>query len=99
MNLLSVYQMTHTGLNKRVTFTQNDVEISEVFTSQVVSVGFTDHDLRMYKFSHFFPYSQVNELFSHANERIKLWHEIYGHINYICLQSLSKERMVKGFLP
>ena len=24
-NLLSVYQMTHTGTTKRVTFTQNDV--------------------------------------------------------------------------
>ena len=27
-NLLSVYQMTHNGTSKRVTFTQNDVEIS-----------------------------------------------------------------------
>ena len=27
-NMLSVYQMTHTGLSKRVTFSPNDVEIS-----------------------------------------------------------------------
>ena len=31
-NLLSVYQMTHKDTTKRVTFTQNDVEISEVST-------------------------------------------------------------------
>ena len=27
-NLLSVYKMTHNGTSKRVTFTQNDVDIS-----------------------------------------------------------------------
>ena len=43
-NLLSFYQMTHTGTAKRVTFTQNDLEISVVSTLQVVVVGFADHD-------------------------------------------------------
>ena len=61
-NLLSVYQMTHIGTSKRVTFTQNDVEISEISTDQVVAVGYADHDSRMYKFSHFLPYSQGNAL-------------------------------------
>ena len=28
VNILSVYQMTHTGTTKRVAFTQNDVDIS-----------------------------------------------------------------------
>ena len=52
-NLLYVYQMTHTGLSKRVTFTQEDVEISEISTGQIVAVGIADHESRMYKFSHF----------------------------------------------
>ena len=32
VNLLSIYQMKHSGTGKRVTFTQNYVGISEVFT-------------------------------------------------------------------
>ena len=35
-NLLSVYQMKHIGSAKKVKFTQYDVEISEISTSQVV---------------------------------------------------------------
>ena len=50
--------MTHTGEYKRVTFTPNAVEISEISTGQVAAVGFANHDYRMYKFSHFLPYSQ-----------------------------------------
>ena len=80
-NLLSVYQMTHTGATKRVKFTPNAVEISEISTSQVVAVGVADHDSRMYKFSHFLRYSQGNALLSHANETSKLWNERYGNIN------------------
>ena len=58
-------------------------------------MGVDDHDLRMYKFSHFLPYSQGNALLSHANETRKLWHERYGHLNYRYLQTLSKESMVE----
>ena len=49
VNLLLVYQMTHTGESKRVTFTPNVVEISEISIGQVVAVGFADNDSRMYK--------------------------------------------------
>ena len=56
-NLLSVYEMTYTSLSKRVTFTQDDVDILEISTGQVVAVGIADHESRMYKFSHFLPYS------------------------------------------
>ena len=49
--------MTDIGTTKRVTFTQNDVDISEFSIGQVVAVGFADHDSRMYKFSHLLPYS------------------------------------------
>ena len=35
-------------------------------------------------------------LLSHANEIRKLWNEIYGHLKYKYLQSLSKESMVEG---
>ena len=54
-NLLLLYKMTLLGLSKRLTFTQDDVEISDISTGQVVVVGLADHESRMYKFSHFLP--------------------------------------------
>ena len=55
LNLLSVYQMTHNGESKRVTFTPYIVEIAEISTKKVVALGFVYHNARMYKFSHFLP--------------------------------------------
>ena len=95
-NLLSVYQMTHIGEAKRVTFTLDTMEIAEISTNKVVALGFVDHNARMYKFSHFLPYSQGNVLLSCANETSKLWHERYGHVNYMYLHALNKEGMVEG---
>ena len=59
-------------------------------------MGIADHDSRMYKFSHFLPYSQGNALLSHANDTHKLWNERFVHINYRYLQELRKENMVEG---
>ena len=56
-NLLLVYQMTHTGESKRVTFTPNAVDIEEISIGKVVALDVADHEVRMYKFSHFLPYS------------------------------------------
>ena len=55
--LLSFYQFNHTVLTKRVTFTQEDVEISKISTSKVVAIGVSYHESRMYTFSHFLTYS------------------------------------------
>ena len=82
VNLILVYQMTHTGESKRVTFTPDSMEIEKISTNKVVALGFVDHNARMYKLSHFLPYSRENVLPSHANETSKLWHERYGHVNY-----------------
>ena len=74
--------MTNTREAKRVTFNPDTVEISEIPTNKVVDLGFDDHQARMYKFSHFLPYSRWNVLLNHANEARKLWYERFGHINY-----------------
>ena len=60
--------MTHTSSTKRVTFTQDDVEILEISTCKVAAMGIVDHESRMYKFSHFLPYSSGNVLMSHDND-------------------------------
>ena len=81
VNLLSVYQMNHTREAKRVTFTLDTMEIAEISTNKLVDLGFVHHQARMYKFSHFLPYSRGKVLLSHANETNKLWHERFVYMN------------------
>ena len=48
-------------------------------------------------FSHLiFPYSKPSTLMIHANEASKLWHEIFGHLNYKYLSDLIEKEMVIG---
>ena len=81
-NLLSVYKITHTSKAKRVIFTPDIMEIAKISTNKAVALGFADHQARMYKFSHFLPYSRGKMLLSHANETNNQWHERFGHMNY-----------------
>ena len=67
-NLLSVYQMTHTGSPKKVIFSLDDVEITEISNGKVIAKGVVDYTLKVYKFSHFLPYSNPSALLIHANE-------------------------------
>ena len=52
-NLLSVYQMTHTGSPKKVIFSPDEVEITEISSGKVISKGVANHTLKVYMFSHF----------------------------------------------
>ena len=51
--------------------------------------------LRRYT-SFLLPYSNPYALLTHANEESKIWHEIFGHINYKYLSDLSDKDMVIG---
>ena len=81
-NLLSVYQMTHTGSPNKVIFSPDDVEITDISNGKVIAKGVVDHTSKVYMCSHFIPYSNTSALLIHANEARKIWHEIFGHINY-----------------
>ena len=70
--LMSVYHMTHRGEPKRVTFTLDMVDITDISTDQVLAIGYADHHERMYKFLSFLPTSNDQALLSHANEVLKL---------------------------
>ena len=52
-NLLSVYQMTHTRSPKKVIFSLDDVEITNISNGKVIAKGVVDHTSKVYKFSHF----------------------------------------------
>ena len=56
-NLSSVYQMIHTGSPKKVIFSPDDVEIIDISIGKVIAKGVVDHTSKVYKFSHFLPYS------------------------------------------
>ena len=48
INLLSVYQITHSGTGKQVVFTPDSVVISEMKDGSTVVVGEVDHHARLY---------------------------------------------------
>ena len=86
--------MTHTGSPKKVVFSPNDVEISEILNGRVIERGVVDHSSKLYKFFHFLPFSNPSTLLTHANEARKLWHEIFGHLKYKYISYLSNKYMV-----
>ena len=90
-NLLSVYQMTHTGSLKKVIFSPDEVEITDISSGKVIAKGVANHTSKVYMFSHFLPYSNPSALLIHANEASKLWHEIFGHLNDKYLSNLSEK--------
>ena len=94
--MLSVYQMTHTGESKIVTFTFDVVAIAEISSNKVVALGYADHQDRMYKFSKFLLSSSGQALLYHVNDTSKIWNEIFGHMNYKYLQALNKDEIVEG---
>ena len=83
--------MNHTGSPKKVIFSPNDVEIIEISNGKVIAKGVANHTSKVYMFSHFLPYSNPSTLLIHANEASKIWHEIFGHLNYKYLLILVKK--------
>ena len=90
-NLLSVYQMTHSGSPKKVIFSPDEFEITKISSGKVIAKGVANHTSKVYMFSHFLPYSNPSVLLIHANEASKIWHEIIGHLNYKSLSDLSEK--------
>ena len=50
-NLLSIYQMTHTGVPKRVSFNPDDVQIIELASGKIMSKGSANHHAKSYVLS------------------------------------------------
>ena len=56
-NLLSVYQMTHTGSPKRVIFGLDTMEITDISTRNIIAKGVANHASKAYEFSDLLPFS------------------------------------------
>jgi hypothetical protein len=61
-----------------------------------IDVGEVDHKSRLYIFSKFVAKLDSILLLTHANDDSKIWHIIFGHLNFSYMQQLSKQRMVEG---
>ena len=86
--------MNHIWSPNKVIFSHDDVEITNISNGKFIEKGVVDHTSKVYKFSHFVPYSNPSAILIHANEASKIWHEIFGHLNYKYLSDLSEKEMV-----
>ena len=89
-NLLSIYQITHIGLGKRVEFAPDSVEIRELHNDSTIAIGRASHQSRLYLFSHFVPDPPSSIFLTHSNNVGKLWHEWFGHLNFRYLHQLNQ---------
>ena len=97
INILSIYQITHSDSRRKVEFTLYSAMIINISTGSQLAHGIADHSYCLYFFSHFVPKSISIVFLSQSNDISRLWHEIFGHLNYKYLHQLSKENMVEGF--
>ena len=96
MNLLSMYQMTHWNNQESKIYLKLCGYYKNIYRPSCCS-GFCwswFENVQIISLPSILP---RDALLSHANETIKLWHERYGHLNYMrFLQARSKESMVEG---
>jgi hypothetical protein len=97
-NILLIYQITHSSSGRKVEFTLDSAVITDISTGSQLAHGIANHSSRLYLFSHFVPKYISTVFLSQSNDIGRLWHEIFGHINYKYLHQLNKENMVEGLL-
>jgi hypothetical protein len=90
-NLLSVYQITHYSEGKIVEFSPHQVVIKDLKDPQhVLANGIVDIT-RLYKFDNFGSSYFPSVFVAHSNDLSKIWHERFGHLNYLSLQQLCNQ--------
>jgi hypothetical protein len=92
---LSMYQNMNSRTGNKVVFTPNGVEIYDMQTNSKVATSEVNHQSRLYTFSEFIELDYAL-LLTHADEIIRIWHEMFQHLNFRYMQQLSKQRLVDG---
>jgi transposase InsO family protein len=94
-NVISIYQITHSGEGKTVEFSPHQVVIKDLKDPKhVLATGIADDITRLYKFDNFGSSSFSSVFFANSDDLSKLWHEWFGHLNYRSLQKLCNQQMV-----
>ena len=72
-NLLSIYQITHSGERKIVEFSPHDVVIKDLRDPrQILAIGIADDSKRLYKFNNFGSSTLPSVVVAHNDEVSKL---------------------------
>jgi hypothetical protein len=95
INILSVYQMKNSGIEKKFIFTPDAVDIYDMQTNSMVSTGEVNNQSILYTFFEFIEPDFALFLI-HADERSRIWHERFRHLNFIYMKQLSKKMLVDG---
>jgi hypothetical protein len=91
-NLLSLYQITHSGEGKTVDFSPHQVVIKDLKDPKhVLATGNVDDITRLYKFEKFGSSYFLSVFVAHNDDLRKLWHEWFGHLNYHSFQKLCNQ--------
>jgi len=85
VNLLSVYQTTHSSTEKRVEFNPDAMNIYDLHSSSKIATDEVNNGARLYTFSEFIEY-ESSLLLTHADDSSTLWHERFDHLNYRYMQ-------------
>jgi hypothetical protein len=72
MNILSIYQIIHSGTGKRVEFTPNSVTISNIHDNSTIVVGEVNHQSHLYTFIKFIFKYDYNLLLTHVDDTSRL---------------------------
>ena len=84
MNLLSIYQIFHSGSGKIVEFSPHDMVIRDLHDPEmIVSTGSADYASCLYRFDGFESSDDTGSCYVvHVDSVSRLWHEHFRHVNY-----------------
>eukprot|EP00253_Pinus_taeda_P030813 PITA_30813 len=98
INMLSVYQITHSGTGKRVELTPDVMNIYDLHSSSKIATGEVNNGARLYTFSEFIEY-ESSLLLTHDDDSSRLWHERFGHLNYSLSHAPELPHVDTFYLP
>jgi hypothetical protein len=90
VNLLFVYQITHSSTRKRVEFTLDFVTIFDMHDNSTIVVSEVNHQSHFYTFNKFIVKYDSSLLMMHVDDISKLWHERFDHLNFKYMQQICK---------
>jgi hypothetical protein len=85
----------NSGTENKVIFTKNSMDIYDMKNNSKVATDEVNHQSRLYTFFEFIE-PDYALLLTHADESSRIWHERFGHLNFIYMKHLSKKKLFDG---
>jgi hypothetical protein len=95
VNLIFMYQMKNFDTKIKFIFTPNFVDIYDMQTNSRVANDEVNHQSRLYTFSEFIEPDSALVLIN-ADESSRIWHKMFGHLNFRYMKQISKKLLVDG---